>query len=628
MKVLLIGALLLTASCSFKSEEELGKLSEELKNQSIERIDPSLDTDGDKILDIIEIKEGRNRFIADLPDLRTKFLQSYSIKIKYLDLKTKTEGIISIDSHKNRDEVGFKYRVGDLLIIKKAHANAAKIGRFSTHSIGEIYQEDLSWTRYPSVSSKERHENNQSYSKYFDTKLFEIKAIDIYLKNEVRLSDSSFYSSIKDLKLNYYYYDIEKERIQNLKTMVISRSFSRGINESFNVKIENAPVTLIRDSYLRFGRFIFSEVDDYKIPQIETSFKNLLVSVKNRTIPLVVNTPLETKILYVGLGNKSQTLVEVLDKAFGSKIDIKNNEVVSINQFKNNLPDYTYLSEVKSLDKKGKWFIFTNDLNTGVFDYKFTKGDSIILSYLTGAVLSRQIKKTNSYTHGLIESKKESSLVPLGAAEKNSKISFYLKPFHREGTIRTITTQSPRSNGVPCRGNQICKPYSCSWDIAEFNDYDEKLNFLLEDSNEFNRIKLVIGSSTYSFKELIENKKIKVSNKNGLIFIEFIQNDPIDEIDLLTINEKINLFIEIDPKWNESFSGVKVTKAEGQGSGSCFEMALTVAHQNNIPVSVDSLNFSRWESGVNWSLFTRGYIREISEDFSFSISSIITDFYN
>ena len=47
------------------------------------KVDPNADSDGDGVKDQDEINQGRNPFVAEIPELKVKFLQNYKIEVFY-----------------------------------------------------------------------------------------------------------------------------------------------------------------------------------------------------------------------------------------------------------------------------------------------------------------------------------------------------------------------------------------------------------------------------------------------------------------------------------------------------------------------------------------------------------------
>ena len=77
MKYFMILTFILMASCSFKSPDQDKKNNESQNYEEIKPEDLSkMDSDGDRINDLEEKQKGLNPFVADIPELRTRFLQN------------------------------------------------------------------------------------------------------------------------------------------------------------------------------------------------------------------------------------------------------------------------------------------------------------------------------------------------------------------------------------------------------------------------------------------------------------------------------------------------------------------------------------------------------------------------
>jgi len=119
----------LLASCAFKSEEE----SLESVTRSTEEIranDTLKDSDGDKVTDLEEEKVGLNPKVADIPDIRVRFIQNYSLEAQFKNLTNGKEEKFTIDTKVGQDDPDFKYRVGRIYIRDNALKNAANVGKF------------------------------------------------------------------------------------------------------------------------------------------------------------------------------------------------------------------------------------------------------------------------------------------------------------------------------------------------------------------------------------------------------------------------------------------------------------------------------------------------------------------
>src|SRR5690606_28491392 len=123
--------------------------------------------------------------------LDVSFLQDYSIEVAFED-----ESIFRIDTTVARDNPNFKYRVGELFLKENSLNNAAKLGRFSGVSWGEITQKDFSWIKYPDTDKEYYHSKVLEFSKHKGKK---IKSLTLDLENTLRLQDSPYYPSIDSL---------------------------------------------------------------------------------------------------------------------------------------------------------------------------------------------------------------------------------------------------------------------------------------------------------------------------------------------------------------------------------------------------------------------------------------------
>ena len=356
-------------ACSSRKEELLGGDDNAGLVQSQVRVDTNQDSDGDLVKDLDEKALGRNPFMADIPELKVRFLQNYSILLQYEKKDGGEKEDFLIDTKIGRDDPNFQYRVGDIFLRYDSFRSAAQIGRFSGHSWGEMKGYDLSWVKYPDIDPTFYARKVLEHKNRFSTDKFTIVNGVITVENSVRLQEFFGFKTIKNLELNFYYFDHETENYVLLKTEKIERQFNAGGNEVFEVKIEKFPMALVEENYLKKGEFIISEVSDFEIPELDTTYKKIMASVREKSIPVVYNTPLESSVQYVGLKGEKGRFVDILTNLFDSKFTIETNELKKINQFENNLPDFTYLKELQEQDKLGKWFVFTNKLNQHFLDY-------------------------------------------------------------------------------------------------------------------------------------------------------------------------------------------------------------------------------------------------------------------
>jgi len=510
--------MMILPSCGFVKSDDQAKEDRNGRDQFSIQNDRTRDDDGDGVSNFEELEKGRSPYIANIPDLRVRFLQNYTITVGYKSLQDGTEGEFVIETKSHQDHPDYKYRVGDVLVRSISEKNSASIGKFVTHSYGEVKESDLTLVGHPDVDSKVFAQYALDYRKFFNPEDYELKDIKIELENSVKLSSSEYFSEISNLSLNFYYFDHEKETYELLDTKKIERHFQAGINETFTVTLENIPSKLLVDSFFKRGEFVVSEIGDYEIPEMSTTYKTLLSSVKEKTVPVVYNSPLESSVNYVALIDGKDKFIYILEYLYGDKLVVENNNLKKINQFENNLPNFTYLTELKDLDKKGKWFVFTNKLRSHYLSHKFSKKDIISLSYITGDVLSTQKSENLFSFNDKAESLGASVLYLLGKITPNSRLNFQLKPQEIWGDKIKNWSDQIYSVGGGCGKNCMRREFKCNFEFNIFEKIQAGQEFKFKEnfSDHLEYVYLVINQEEFNLSKLLAEKKQIVS---GLVRI-------------------------------------------------------------------------------------------------------------
>ncbi|MCF8060728.1 MAG: hypothetical protein K9K67_15605 [Bacteriovoracaceae bacterium] len=621
-------SLLLTlfiTSCGFvSSDDEQGLQQIREVDPLVKGLSPNEDFDGDLIANKVEQDQGSSPLIANIPNIRMRFLQNYQIKIDYKNLADGSEKSFNINTNTHQDNPDFKYRVGEVFIRNESFSTAASVGKFSSHSWGELKEHDLSWVNYPEVDPRFYSEKVLKYKPYFNQEDFEITNITISLENNIKLKANDGFSEIKNLSLNFYYYDYEKESFQLLTTKLVERNFQAGINETFEVTIENVPSKLVATNYFQKGEFIISELADYEIPSMKTTYKKLLASVRKKSIPVIYNTPLSSEINYVGTDGKSSSFSEIVSRLYGNKAIIEQNKLKKINQFETNLPEFTYLSEVREHDKKGKWFVFTNKLKKHYLDHDYTSKDIVSLSYITGKELASQNEeKVFSYRPNALSTDSR-GLYPLGNITPNSRIHLQFKALGMGGTRVSTQSEIVRPSGN-CSGNCYRAEFACHVSVNKFESFLE--DFAFEDDLSFvgHRVKLVINQEEFYLKDLVEEKKVNLHWVGNNIHLDI---KDITQIHALNNADEYSVAVKLLKKRVKTFDGVYLSNAEGRDANVCIRQSLQLAHSMNLPMSVRSWKFGEWQSQVDWSKIKKGQDRNYTEEFWVDMTSVITNFYN
>ena len=647
LKIILAWALLcFLGACSFKSEDQSRQRFVPEGTVSDLKIDPNEDSDGDGILNKDEIAKGTDPFIAEVPDLETKFIQNFKMDVSFNLLNDNKEQRFSIQSKIKDTDSSFKYRVGRLYGVDKALNLSAKEGRFSGHTYSEIKNEDFSWVKYPTLDPLAFNSDIIKFKPYFEAENIENISINLVFDSSVKLIGSRF-KEIKDLSLNFYYHDFEKETYVLLKNVLINRTFQRGVNEKFTVEIENVPTSFLRETYLKHGEFLISEVDNYFIPEIGRDYKTLMAGIRAKTIAIMLSTPSEEKIFYVAAG-KGLSFIEVLNKVFTKNFVVENNQLKRIGQYENKLGTHDHLIELKDKDKLGNWFVLTNKIKEHFLDHLFTPEDHITLSYIPGNVLASQPDNEQTFYSASVASvPSNETVVSLGKISPNSKVEITIKGLNRFGhePVSTAINEN-RTVGGGCR-NCSSVSYTCKWIANKSSAFTRNFNLNINYNEEWDNVFLVINEEKFKLSQLITEKKAIVRN---LDFSFLITIEDISKIKQIKESEYNHLFLALNSTQSKSHQGLKLISQEGSsdlnwcsgggGVGALSTVALANSEYGG-EVSTGSLDYQvllgmfencrRYPANTGASSYLSLKLKddlEYDQNFSLAINSKITNFYN
>ena len=577
-------------------------------------------------------------FVANTPDLYVRFLQNYKIDVSYKEKATGQTGTLTIDTRLGRDNPDFQYRIGNLFMRENSIAHAARIGRFSSHTHGTIDDHDLSWISYPDVDPKFFHKESLKYKKFF-TDAYLIENVTVTVENSAKLLPNRGFHTINNLEMNFYWFNHEKDDYELLNTAKVEKHFNAGVNETFEVVLNNVPPRLVEENYFKHGEFIISETSDYDIPDLETTWQKMLGNLKGKSIPVVFNTPLESKIYRVSVDDRGLMFAEILERIFGKNYKIEGDVLVKIGQFENNLPALTYLKEVKDKDKLGKWFILTNEINLPYLDYRFKETDRISISYVTGSELARQsMEKITSFMRN-VDGGDNQRIIPLGNVTPNSKIEVQIKPERRYGenldSFPLVIDEPMRSMG----NNQVFPGLYCKWEMHIPKKYDEALVFNKGLAGELVGLTLRVNDKEFSLAKLSEDGVILVtweSDESDASNLHLEIDDPA-KLGITDNSAEYLLALKITSEKMDDFVGVKLLAVDRGWHlpGGCIYQTPIHSLNLGVPVSNESIHLEEIlyvrDNYIKPEL--RGKVtvegrRTFFKKFSVTVSSTINNFYN
>jgi hypothetical protein len=632
--IFLLLLIMASTACSFKSSDKSksnsttrtvdGLNAEELKK---------LDSDGDMISDYDEIQRGLDPFVANIPSVEVNFLQDYKIDIEFND-----DSSFIIDTKIARDDPDFKYRVGDLFLKENSHNNAAKVGRFSGVSWGEIKQQDFSWVKYPEIDKEyyfnKRHE--------FESKVkAKVKQTTITLENSLQLKDSVLYKTIDQLELNFYYYSYSKESFVQLHTEKVDRVFQAGGREIFEITINNPPSELLDDTYFRHGEFIVSEVKDFYIPELKVKYSDLMASVKAKSIAIYRTTPFENELNYVAVKPDGEKFVSVMAKLYPDKFEVNDNKLIQVEQFANNLPDFKYLHEVASEDKAGNWFVMTNKLKEHYLKHNFTSNDSITISYIMGQELANRVQEQIYSFRPELSSSEKSKRYILGNVTNNSELSISLYLARLEGV--SLKAKNEYFSFAPrCSGNCTGANW---WVEADYqiNSFKELNSPWKNTSYEvvFDAIEVLINNTSLDLKKLIQANHASFDlrlSPSGRQYVHITLKN-LDKLEVIENGKENVAFIKLKSlSYGEIGEGVQVNRVGGANIDKVFHsgnISLMQSIERKLPLAVTSWKFDEWGEKIPWGQtapngfkIIKGNKKKYWEGTVFDVISTVTNNYN
>ena len=595
MLILNILLALFITSCSFSNSEKDQDIStvEGLSTTELQKTD----SDGDMINDYDEIKRGSDRFISDLPELKTNFFQDFNIHIGFED-----EEYFNIKISNQRDKPDFQYRVGDIFLRDHSLQKAASIGRFSGSSWGDLVQKDFSWVKYPELNSRFYLEQKQLFSRFGNQK---IKNITIDFQSSILLKEKSHFSEIRDVELAFYYYSYSKEKFIKIHSQVFNKSFQKGTREELSIDITNPPEELVRENFLRKGEFIISEINDFYIPELKTKYSTLIKSVEAKSIPLYTLTPNETSMKYVSIFDKKSSFVDILTKLYATNFEIKDNTLKSIEQFRNNLRSFKDLKELSGIDKEGRWFVLTNKLKKHYLKHTFKLGESITLNYLTGDELSRNIEKKNTTIDVDVFSGNNFRNVNIGNVSKNSEV--FLSVYSKKKKGRWFKQEFKNYSFSPpnCR-NCTGTNWSVSADYSHNRFKDYEISMWASDSDEvLNHLSLTLNGKELNIDRLREESFVEVYlNQSTVPSSLEIKLSHFGKFAILKDSGENILTAKIKAiNVKRKYSGFELINVTGQNIdilNNAGHITVGLSSMAKLPISLDSFRFKELERNIPW----------------------------
>ena len=577
------------------------------------QLKPTEDIDGDGLSNQKELDLGANPLVADIPKLDLSISQNIDFKIEMNHLGE--EKNLSFSYKIDPNSPYYQPFVGKPIIRERLREEAASIARFPNHRIGTILDRDLSFYTYPKFSDDWRFKKALEMEEYSESTIH-----NVFLNFDlaINLEASGVENSIRDLELNFYVYNEAQTDYQLISTESISRVFQKGIIESVPMSLRVSKEFLFEE-VLKKGSFLYIEVKDFYIQDRSKSLNQIKASVKEKTIPVVLNIQDSTKTYFVA-NQDNLDLFKVMNTLFKENFEIREDKLFKIKSYESNLTIPENLSDLRGEENLGSWFIQSNIENENLFKKTFNKGDFLILTYFTGSEISRAIDRT--YRSKALNKTSGSSLIDLGKLTASSKVLLgleLLEHFGEKNHESSDIVSGQRNCGSNCSGKDV----RCFFDINRIENFSKSIDLTIP----LESIYLIYKNNRVS----LESIKDKVFQKieGNTLFIDFDRPWTLfSELENGSHNSNESLFLEFAPKTTNINEGVVLSHMEGAHLYYCPMLSTMYSENVGLPLNEASSRFNEWQMQVNWGNIARGTSKLIREDHLFNVISEIENYYN
>jgi hypothetical protein len=564
-----------------------------------------LDSDGDTRSDDQEKFEGTDPFIADVPK-----------PVITIDPKSKLEVVGEAG-----DKIDFRLLASKENFLKTmALGLAARHGAVSTSSTlpGEL---NYNWKSFP---SKESLKASDRASLKLEVKNKKAR-FRLNLTIEVGLPDRKLFRSVTDPILSLYFR--KKDGTKDLlKSIEFDRHIIAGVKESFQIHLDDLPMEA-RSAFLSEENFLIAEFTDFYIPQLKSSYRQLMAKTLEKTVPVVVSMPTKTT-LYFASASGPKNFTGITKSIFSENIKIETNAVTKVGELENTLANYETLDEIKDYPSSGKWFVATNDINKHFLDYEFRSGDLIVLSYFTAKEILSAVEEQLFVSREDLSTKetkeKEEEVIFLGNISNRSKLEF-------EISLNSLFGErlETRNETIPVGTKQLGIYAHCGLEINFFYPITEADEVVFNTESEFPLSHMELDYAGYRIRlmDLIKKKGVKVKWEEKTLKIESseIANYLLPAEEQGIDGGELNLVFK--PQIVSTHEGVKLVSASGQEKMVCPSIAAQAAYVHKISYSELSI-FREWLPHIK-AKFNVPYSgeRAYRQDFSFNINSLIENKY-
>jgi hypothetical protein len=350
-------------------------------------------------------------------------------------------------------------------------------------------------------------------------KSHEFDEIEFFISNRLNYEFSGA-KTYTDLVFDLFWYNDSKHEFSLIGTDYLEGIYSFNSDSSVPLSFKTTDKDLVRQISLSGGRFIFLKLRDFKIIETGKFYKQLLGSVKEKSVPIIFFDGEKEVIQYVGTNGKPVGLKKILKEAIFDEVQIYNSKIVRIGQ-KSEKVELMRDPYGESSLTQYRFQLLTNEIANNPHAYSFNPGDIIGISYVSS---SDPFGLIPSYFGAKISSNEEKVIKTIKVMSSNFlDLRLNLRPEN------VNYTRSVPGNYIPCANStnsKLCWMYR-SENInlkgaqalpitglinIKINDKEFRLDDLLSSKDAIYRIK---NSQVIEIK-FKESLLTKISDTNGL----------------------------------------------------------------------------------------------------------------
>lgn len=471
-------------------------------------LNPQTDSDGDFIPDDIEISNGSDPFVANLPEISWE-IKNYKINVNYRNAHLLQElSLIENNVNFSADQNTFLRHLAlknsllklrnlneDLLGLRQTPENMSDLNRFSQDTF---------------INLRERRKTlqNTGYSLGHNQG-------EVFVTLRLKGQSSLYYTQLSDLHLDALVTQQRNNSLmaigtqpildaQNNNLIFILNPQTQAQSPEVTLKWENISAALIDQALLNQENFFIS-LTNYTVYnsllQRSFAYSDLMQSVKSKCIRLITSTPQGTKVIFVSPEKNLQQTLALSHS--GAVLDGQNN-LLEMDGFSNSLVTPVSWQNLTLTEmNQGKWVKLGDDSADKDLFYTYGLASDFLKASFTAQTVLQNVALINDYPHNFI-----SQAIPVRAGDI---LDIDIQNINRKQFNNFITDRTWFMNLSPC-------PLACNY---WFKSYSETTQALPLTQNYLQDV-VVLKNSTQNFAlhSSLEGAVTYFENSKG--FLRFV----------------------------------------------------------------------------------------------------------